>query len=339
MALLEVQGLRTCFLSDTDSTPVLDEISFSLDAGETLGIVGESGSGKSMLALSIIRLLPRSARIEAGSIKLAGTDLVRLGEKELNDIRGKEIGVIFQDPVSSLNPTRRIGAQVSEALLMHTEMTRTAAAARALELLEEVRIPRASSRLRAYPHELSGGLCQRVMIAIAIACAPRLLLADEPTTALDASTGSQVLALLEDLQRAHGIAIIFVSHDVSVVARVADRVAVMYAGEFVETASTADLFADPQHPYTEGLLASAPRLYEQGARHTRLQTLPGAPPRLGQWNPGCRFAPRCSYLGDDDCEFKHPELREVSPGHWVRTAHPRSARQAPALRHAQGGIG
>jgi oligopeptide/dipeptide ABC transporter ATP-binding protein len=168
---------------------------------------------------------------------------------------------------------------------------------------------------------------------------PRLLLADEPTTALDASTGSQVLALLEDLQRAHGIAIIFVSHDVSVVARVADRVAVMYAGEFVETASTADLFADPQHPYTEGLLASAPRLYEQGARHTRLQTLPGAPPRLGQWNPGCRFAPRCSYLGDDDCEFKHPELREVSPGHWVRTAHPRSARQAPALRHAQGGIG
>jgi ABC-type dipeptide/oligopeptide/nickel transport system ATPase component len=172
MALLEVQGLRTSFVSDTGSTPVLDEISFSLDAGETLGIVGESGSGKSMLALSIIRLLPRSARIEAGSIKLAGTDLVRLGEKELNDIRGKEIGVIFQDPVSSLNPTRRIGAQVSEALLMHTEMTRTAAAARALELLEEVRIPRASSRLRAYPHELSGGLCQRVMIAIAIACAP-----------------------------------------------------------------------------------------------------------------------------------------------------------------------
>jgi peptide/nickel transport system ATP-binding protein len=336
MALLEVQGLRTSFVADGGNVPVLDEVSFTLDAGETLGVVGESGSGKSMLALSIIRLLPRSARIESGKVELAGRDLVQLGEKELNAVRGKEIGVIFQDPVSSLNPTRRVGAQVAEALLMHTSMSRGEAAARALDLLEEVQIPRATSRLRAYPHELSGGLCQRVMIAIAIACAPPLLIADEPTTALDASTGSQVLALLEELQAAHEIAMIFVSHDVSVVARVADRVAVMYAGEFVELAPTAEIFANPQHPYTEGLLASAPRLREEDARRTRLKTLPGAPPRLGQWNSGCRFAPRCSHLGDDDCAVRHPELREIAPGHWARTAHPRSLRQTAPLPELQG---
>jgi oligopeptide/dipeptide ABC transporter ATP-binding protein len=331
MALLTVTGLRTSFATSSGSVPVLDEISFSLEPGETLGVVGESGSGKSMLALSIIRLLPRSARIESGSITLGGRDLVSLRERELNNVRGKDIGVIFQDPVSSLNPTRRVGSQLAEAVLRHSEVSRKQANARALELLEEVRITRAADRFRAYPHELSGGMCQRVMIAIAIACAPRLILADEPTTALDASIEAEVLRLLEELQRAHNIAMVFISHDVSVVRRIADRVAVMYAGEFVELAPAQEIFENPQHPYTEGLLASAPRLLSVAdTRETRLTPLAGAPPRLGQWGAGCRFASRCSYA-NDDCVNLHPELRELVPGHWVRTVHPRRLRSETAV--------
>jgi oligopeptide/dipeptide ABC transporter ATP-binding protein len=325
--LLEVRELRTSFSTEHGSVPVLDEISFSLNRGETLGIVGESGSGKSILGLSIIRLLPRSARIESGSILLDGVDLVELRERELNAIRGRDIGVVFQDPVSSLNPMRRVGAQIAEALLIHSDMSRGEAFARARELLEEVQIPRAAERLRSYPHELSGGMCQRVMIAIAIAASPRLILADEPTTALDASIEAQVLALLSELQAAHEIAMIFISHDVSVVAHVADRVAVMYAGEFVEVAEARELFSNPQHPYTEGLVASAPRLRGgERSRHTRLATLPGKPPRLGDWPKQCRFAPRCPYAGDDECVRSHLELREVAPGHWARSAHPRLGR-------------
>jgi len=332
--VLEVRGLKTSFTTKRGSIPVLDEVSFSLAEGETLGVVGESGSGKSMLGLSVIRLLPRAARIEAGSVVLNGVDLVGLRERELNALRGKEIGVIFQDPVSSLNPTRRVGAQIAEALLVHGTTSRQEARVRARELLEEVKIARAADRLRAFPHELSGGMCQRVMIAIAIACAPSLILADEPTTALDANIEAQVLVLLEELQAAHRMAMIFISHDVSVVARVADRVGVMYAGEFVEVAATREIFSNPQHPYTEGLLASAPRLQGSGsARRRRLATLPGAPPRLGEWQAGCRFAPRCPHAGDDDCAAVHPELREVAPGHFVRSAHPR-ARRAPLARTA-----
>jgi oligopeptide/dipeptide ABC transporter ATP-binding protein len=327
MALLEVKGLRTSFgFEPKESLPVIDEVSFSLHAGETLGIVGESGCGKSMLALSIIRLLPRAARIQAGSIELGGVDLVGLRERQLNAIRGRQIGVVFQDPMSSLNPTRRIGPQIAEVLTRHTGVTRKAAIARAAELLEEVKISKAKQRLQAFPHELSGGMCQRVTIAMAIACAPKLIIADEPTTALDATIESQVLLLLDELKAAHGMAMILISHDMRVVSHVADRVAVMYAGEFVEEAPTAELFANPQHPYTEALLESVPRVSDRDARHQRLRTIPGSPPRLGQWNNGCRFAVRCAHAGNDDCAQIHPALREVTAGHWARTAHPRVTR-------------
>jgi oligopeptide/dipeptide ABC transporter ATP-binding protein len=327
VALLEVKGLRTSFGFESDeSLPVIDEVSFSLHAGETLGVVGESGCGKSMLALSIIRLLPRAARIQAGSVTLDGVDLLGLRERQLNAIRGREIGVIFQDPMSSLNPTRRIGTQIAEVLTRHTDVSRKAAFARAVELLEEVKISKAKQRLQAFPHELSGGMCQRVTIAMAIACAPKLIIADEPTTALDATIESQVLALLDELKAAHGMAMILISHDMRVVAHVSDRVAVMYAGEFVEEARTSELFANPQHPYTEALLESVPRVQDPNARHQRLRTIPGYPPRLGQWNAGCRFSVRCPHAGDDDCAQVHPSLREVAPEHWARTAHPRVAR-------------
>jgi peptide/nickel transport system ATP-binding protein len=332
MALLDVKGLNVSFaFGDGKSFPVLEDVSFSLDDGETLGIVGESGCGKSMLGLSLIRLLPRSARVDSGTIELAGVDLLRLRERQLDAVRGRQIGVVFQDPMSSLNPTRRVGAQVAETLVRHAAMSRKQAMARTLELFEEVRISRARERLSAFPHELSGGMCQRVTIAMAIACAPKLIIADEPTTALDATIEAQVLALLEELQAAHRMAMILISHDMRVVARVADRVAVMYAGEFVETAPAAELFADPQHPYTEALLEAVPRVDDPNARRERLRTIPGSPPRLGRWNSACRFAPRCPYAGEDDCARDHPELREVSSGHWARTAHPRSAREQAAV--------
>jgi oligopeptide/dipeptide ABC transporter ATP-binding protein len=327
VALLEVKGLRTSFgFEPRENLPVIDEVSFSLHAGETLGIVGESGCGKSMLALSIIRLLPRAARIRAGSITLGGVDLVGLRERQLNAIRGRQIGAIFQDPISSLNPTRRIGTQIAEVLTRHTDTSRKAAMARAAELLEEVKISKAKQRLQAFPHELSGGMCQRVTIAMAIACAPKLIIADEPTTALDATIESQVLSLLDELKAAHGMAMILISHDMRVVAHVSDRVAVMYAGEFVEEAPTAELFGNPQHPYTEALLESVPRVDDRNARHERLRTIPGSPPRLGNWNDGCRFAVRCPHAGTDECAQVHPALREVSPGHWARTEHPRVTR-------------
>jgi oligopeptide/dipeptide ABC transporter ATP-binding protein len=329
MALLEVKGLRTSFgFQPGENLPVIDDVSFSLDAGKTLGVVGESGCGKSMLALSIIRLLPRAARIRAGSISLGGIDLIGLRERQLNAIRGQQIGVIFQDPMSSLNPTRRIGPQIAEVLTRHTDISRKAAFARSAELLEEVKISKAKQRLQAFPHELSGGMCQRVTIAMAIACAPKLIIADEPTTALDATIESQVLALLDELKAAHRMAMILISHDMRVVAHVADRVAVMYAGEFVEEAPTAELFSNPQHPYTEALLESVPRVDDPNARHQRLRTIPGYPPRLGRWNEGCRFSARCPHAGEDECAQVHPALREVSSGHWARTAHPRLTRRA-----------
>jgi len=328
VALLEVSGLHASFRSeDGERLPVLEDVSFALAEGQTLGIVGESGCGKSMLGLSLIRLLPRAARIDAGSIVLSGVNLAELGERRMNDVRGKQIGVVFQDPMTSLNPTRRVGAQIAETLIRHKGMTRGDANARAAELLEEVKIPRAADRLRAYPHELSGGMSQRVMIAIAIACAPKLIIADEPTTALDATIESRVLELLDELKAAHGMAMIFISHDIRVVAQVADTVAVMYAGEFVEYGPAERVFAEPQHPYTEALLGSVPRVDNPAARHERLRSIPGAPPRLGYWSAACRFSVRCPYADGDACETSHPALREIAPGHWSRTAHPSSERR------------
>jgi oligopeptide/dipeptide ABC transporter ATP-binding protein len=328
VSLFEVAGLHASFrFQDGQRIPVLDDISFSLEAGKTLGIVGESGCGKSVLGLSLIRLLPPTARIDAGTVLLSGVDLLRLRERQLNRVRGGQIGVVFQDPMTSLNPTRRVGAQIAEILMRHKSMSRQDSLTRAAELLEEVKIPRAVDRLRAFPHELSGGMAQRVMIAIAIACEPKLIIADEPTTALDATIEAQVLALLDELKSGHEMAMILISHDMRVVAQVADQVAVMYAGEFVEHGPAERVFSDPQHPYTEALLESVPRVDNPKARHDRLRTIPGAPPRLGDWGAGCRFAIRCPHAGVDACERDHPALREIAPGHWARTAHPSSERR------------
>jgi oligopeptide/dipeptide ABC transporter ATP-binding protein len=328
VALIEVAGLHASFrFQDGRRLPVLDDISFSLEAGKTLGIVGESGCGKSVLGLSLIRLLPPTARVDAGSVLLSGVDLLRLRERQLNRVRGGQIGVVFQDPMTSLNPTRRVGSQIAEILIRHKGMSRKDSLRRAGELLEEVKIARAVDRLRAFPHELSGGMSQRVMIAIAMACAPKLIIADEPTTALDATIEAQVLALLDELKSAHQMAMILISHDMRVVAQVADHVAVMYAGEFVEHGPAGRVFADPQHPYTEALLESVPRIDNPNARHDRLRTIPGAPPRLGHWGSACRFAVRCAYASGDACERDHPPLREIAPGHWARTAHPSSERR------------
>jgi peptide/nickel transport system ATP-binding protein len=325
VSLLEVTGLRASFVSDDARLPVIDDVSFSLDAGQVLGIVGESGSGKSMLALSLIRLVPRAVHIESGSVLLADADLLQLSEKRMNAIRGREIGMIFQDPVSSLNPTRRIGAQIAEVIIKQNGTSRRDAFRRAVELLDEVRIPQASRLIHSYPFELSGGMCQRVMIAIALACTPRLLIADEPTTALDATVEVEVLKLLGELRAAHDLAMIFISHDMRVVADIADHVAVMYAGEFVEQGPSSEVFARPQHPYTEALLACSLHVDRVGARRQRLQVIPGSPPRLGQWHLGCRFSPRCAYV-ERECEATHPRMRDVAPGHRVRTVHPFSER-------------
>jgi oligopeptide/dipeptide ABC transporter ATP-binding protein len=323
--LLEIDHLSVSFRADRGRIPVLDDISLTVGVGETVGIVGESGSGKSMLASSIVRLLPRAAAVDSGSIVLDGVDLLRLRQKQLNAVRGGAIGSVFQDPVASLNPMRRIGAQVVEVLMRHTQLSRDDASKRAVELLEEVHLPKAAERMRAYPHELSGGMCQRVTIAMAIACGPKLIIADEPTTALDATIEAQVLALLRELKAEHEMAMLLISHDMRVVAQVADRVAVMYAGEIVEQAPAAQLFSSPEHPYTEALLEAVPRVDDEDARRRRLVAIPGSPPRLGQWPPNCRFAPRCPYAGDE-CGESHPQLREIAPGHWVRTAHPRRVR-------------
>ena len=255
-----------------------------------------------------------------------GRDLVGRKNRELENIRGHEIGMIFQDPMTSLNPTLTIGTQITETLRRHLAMTREEARKRAIELLEEVHIPNAAARLDDYPHRYSGGMRQRVMIAIAISCNPKLLIADEPTTALDVTVQAGILDLLEELRLQHDMAMIIITHDMGVVAETADDIIVMYAGQVVEHASTLDLFDSPEHPYTEALLAALPQLEGEGVRHGRLNAIPGRPPDLIAPPPACRFAPRCPYAGQDDCSVVPPELREIRSGHWVRSAHPASER-------------
>jgi peptide/nickel transport system ATP-binding protein len=325
--LLEVRNLRVDLATNVGWTPVIDAISFSLEARQTLAIVGESGSGKSMLALSLMRLQPRAARVAAGEIRWAGRDLVGAPEKHLRQVRGRQIGMVFQDPVSSLNPTRRVGVQITE-VLRRNGMSRRDARASAIDLLKEVRIPDASRRVDSYPHELSGGMCQRVMIAAALASAPKLIIADEPTTALDATVQAEILELLEQLQEVREMAMIIISHNMHVVQRIADRVAVMYCGEFVEEAATDEILERPEHPYTEALLAATPDVMSSHARKTRAKAISGRPPRLGHWSHACRFEPRCPYAGGDACSSSHPLLTETRPGHLARTAHPASHRKA-----------
>ena len=328
MALLEVDGLKTHFFTREGVVRAVDGVSFQVGEGQALAIVGESGCGKSVTALSIMGLLPQPpARIVAGSILFAGRDLTKLSERELEDVRGRRIAMIFQDPMTSLNPTLKIGTQLTETLTRHLGLERAAARLRAIELLEEVHIPRARERLDDYPHRFSGGMRQRAMIAIALSCNPKLLIADEPTTALDVTVQAGVLDLLDELRHEHGTAIILITHDMGVVAELADDVAVMYAGQIVEQAPAEELFDHPEHPYTEALLGALPQLEGEGIRERRLTAIPGRPPDLVDPPPACRFAPRCPWKDrGDSCPVEPPQLRELRPGHWVRSAHPASER-------------
>ncbi len=289
-------------------------VSFQVARGESLALVGESGSGKSMCVLSILGLVPKPGRVTSGEARLGGRDLVSLPASELRKVRGREIGMVFQDPATSLNPVLTIGRQVTEGLRAHFEMSEAARRSRAIELLSLVGIPDAEDRLASYPHEFSGGQRQRILIAMAIACEPSLLIADEPTTALDATIQAQIVGLLKDLQKRLGMAILWITHDLALVAGLAERVAVMYAGSMVETASTRDLFKRPRHPYTLGLLRAMPRTDARHDGGESLVPIPGAPPDLRGELVGCAFAPRCSRV-IERCRTERPPLLPVGPGH------------------------
>jgi oligopeptide/dipeptide ABC transporter ATP-binding protein len=326
MSLLEVDDLRTYFGTRSGDVRAVDGVSFAVEKGKTLGIVGESGCGKSVTALSIMGLLAPTARIETGAIRFEGRELNQLSQRELEDVRGRQIAMIFQDPMTSLNPTLTIGLQLTETMQRHLEIPRDEARKRAIQLLEEVHIPNARQRLDDYPHRYSGGMRQRVMIAIALSCSPKLLIADEPTTALDVTVQAGILDLLEELRDEHEMSMIIITHDMGVVAEAADDIAVMYAGQIVEQASAEELFDHPEHPYTEALLGALPQLEGEGVREGRLTAIPGRPPDLLNPPAACRFGPRCPYAGADSCTTDEPQLREIRPGHLVRSVHPASER-------------
>lgn len=311
--LLDVNGLSVRFRTEDGEVAAVQDASFQLALGETLCLLGESGSGKTVTMRALMRLLPPTARID-GSIMLDGIDVLALERKGLQRIRGSTVAMIFQDPMAALDPVYTIGRQIIEAIVAHEGTGRARARARAIELLEMVQIPAASRRLEAYPHELSGGLRQRAMIALALSCRPKLLLADEPTTALDATVQIQVLLLLRELQRELGMAVMIVTHDLGVACEVADRVAVMYAGRFVETSTISELIGDPRHPYSIGLLAST---VDDGARGKALTPIPGAPPDLARLPPGCAFAPRCA-RAVQVCTQQAPPVVDTGIGRQVR---------------------
>jgi oligopeptide/dipeptide ABC transporter ATP-binding protein len=314
--LLEVSNLRTYFHTDGGLARAVDGVSFHLEKGEVLGIVGESGCGKSVTSLSIMRLVaqPAGEIVQGSSVRFAGRELVELSEREMRDVRGNDIAMIFQEPMTSLNPVFPVGEQIAETLRVHGKAVGAEAMGRAVELLRLVGLPDPEERVRSYPHQLSGGQRQRVMIAIALACEPELLIADEPTTALDVTIQAQILELLASLRRRLGMAMLLITHDLGVVAEVCDRVIVMYAGQIVEEGSVTDIFRDPRHPYTQGLLQAVPRL---GRRKDRLAVIPGIVPNATAWPVGCRFHTRCPY-GWDLCVREHPPLFEAGPGHTSR---------------------
>ena len=310
--LLDVRGLRTHFMVDGREVAAVDGVSFTVDAGRTLGIVGESGCGKSVTSLSIMGLVPRPpGRIAGGEILFEGIDLLKLSGAELRALRGNRISMIFQEPMTSLNPVFTVGEQIVEGLLRHRPLSRAEAKTQAIEMLRRVRIPSPEHRCDEYPHRLSGGMRQRVMIAMALACGPRLLIADEPTTALDVTIQAQILDLMRTLRRETGTAIMLITHDLGVIAEVADDVVVMYAGRIVERAPVAALFAVPQHPYTIGLLGSIPRLHVE---HARLAVIEGQVPSPETPITGCRFHPRCPFA-IEQCRREEPPLLDMGPGH------------------------
>ncbi len=313
--ILQVEDLKTWFFTSTGTVKAVDGVSFDINRGETLGIVGESGSGKSVTALSLLKLVPEPGRIVSGRVLIDGQDIVPMPESEVRELRGNQVAMIFQDPMTSLNPVLRVGFQVEEAMDSHTRFSRQEARQRIVPLLRDVRIPAAERRARDYPHQFSGGMRQRAMIAMGVSNKPSLLIADEPTTALDVTVQSQVIGLLRQLNREQGTAVILITHNMAVVASLCKRVIVMYAGRVVEAGETRQIFKNPQHPYTWSLLRSIPRI--DANRKNRLVTIPGNPPDLGNPPPGCKFHPRCRFRVDR-CSTEEPPLGEVDAGQLAR---------------------
>lgn len=312
--LIKVEDLKTYFYTEDGVVPAVDGVSFSIEAGKTLGLVGESGCGKSVTSLSIMRLIPPPGRIVRGKILFDGTNLLDLPESEMRKIRGNKISMIFQEPMTSLNPVFTVGSQIAEAIQLHQGLDRNSAMERAIELMRLVGIPSPELRVKDYPHQLSGGMRQRVMIAMALACNPKLLIADEPTTALDVTIQAQILELIKELREKLGMSVLLITHNLGVVAETADNVAVMYAGRIVEYGTVRDIFKNPLHPYTWGLLQAIPRL---DTTRERLLTIEGTVPDMLSLPAGCKFAPRCMFV-KPKCEELEPTLEEISSGHFSR---------------------
>jgi oligopeptide transport system ATP-binding protein len=340
--ILDVRHLSTHFFTRAGTIKAADDVSFRIETGSTLALVGESGSGKSITSLSIMRLVPPPGKIIAGEIIFDGSDLMRKGEDEVRRIRGRDIAMIFQDPMTSLNPVFTVGDQIAEAIALHQRLPRKQAWARAVDMMSRVRIPDAARRAKDYPHQLSGGMRQRVMIAMALCCYPKLLIADEPTTALDVTIQAEILDLLRSLREDFNLSMLLITHDLGVVAETADRVAVMYAGSIVEEAPVVEIFNNPRHPYTEGLLRSVPRA-AGGEVRRRLETIEGAVPNLLHLPQGCKFAPRCAYV-IDECAAGEIALLDVGKDHRARCIRfdrvgDESAKTHPERARSEKGVG
>jgi peptide/nickel transport system ATP-binding protein len=317
MPLLSIEGLKVHFHTDDGWLHAVDGVDIAIDRGETVCVVGESGCGKSVTAMTVLKLLPMPpGRIVAGRVLWQGRDLVPLSNDEMRQIRAREIAIVFQEPMTALNPVYTVGEQIAEVLQLHEKLNKRAALDRAAEMLELVRIPTPQRRIKDYPHQFSGGMRQRVMIAMALACNPKLLIADEPTTALDVTIQAQILELINELKERLGMAVMLITHAMGVVAETAQRVVVMYAGKVIEEAPVNELFAHPRHPYTQGLIRSIPRIDLAATHKQALEAIPGVVPKLIQPAEGCRFAPRCKYA-TPACTSATPPLREVAPGHKV----------------------
>lgn len=314
--LLEIRNLSVAFEVDEGEVQALDGVTLDVSQGQTLGVVGESGCGKSVTALSVMRLLPKPmGKVLSGNISFMGQDLLSLSPDEMREIRGNEIGMIFQEPMNALNPVRKIGIQLSEVFLLHQVTDKEEAWKRSIDMLDKVGIPSPETRVLEYPHQLSGGMRQRVVIAMALACQPKLIIADEPTTALDVTVQAQILELLEDLQAKMNSSVLLITHDLGVIAETCDEVCVMYAGRIVERAPTKELFSNPRHAYTQGLLSSIPRM--DGVPKTKLVTIEGMVPGLSELKSGCRFAPRSGLRHSPEMLLERPPYLEVSPNHWL----------------------
>ncbi len=328
--LLRLEHLHTYFTTRRGIVKAVNDVSYTVNEGETLGVVGESGSGKSVAAMSILRLLDGNGYIDSGKIEFDGKDLTKISDKEMYQIRGNEISVIFQEPMTSLNPVFTVEKQVSEPFMVHQGMDKKQASEKVIEMLKDVKIPNPETVAKQYPHQLSGGMRQRVMIAMALACQPKLLIADEPTTALDVTIQAQILKLMNELKKEHGTSILFITHDLGVIAQMADDVAVMYCGQVVEMAPARTIFTKSEysHPYTEGLMISIPRL--DTPANERLDAIPGAVPHPLDLPKGCKFAPRCKYC-TERCKMEEPELTEVVPGQQVRCFYARKEERYASL--------